>query len=333
MVTGAAGFIGSACIWRLNQAGIDDILAVDQAPEGEAPPNLRFLRCRGLVDKRRFIEQIRSRTLPHPVTAIIHMGACSSTTERNLEFLAENNVRYTRDLAEYCLEHGARFVYASSGATYGDGSRGFSDDDATTRQLHPLNPYGQSKQDFDLWALESGAAGTIAGLKFFNVFGPNEYHKGSMTSFVYRAFSQFRQEARVRLFRSDREEFRDGEQRRDFVYVKDCVEVVHWFLTHPAANGIYNVGTGVARTWNALAAAVAAAMQVDLKIEYVDMPAELRGAYQYHTLADTTKLRKAGYDLPFRSLEDAVADYIRNYLAQPVPYLQSRPVSTSGGLG
>ena len=326
VVTGAAGFIGSACIWRLNQAGIDEILAVDSvADDGAEPKNLRHLRYCSLVDKRLFIEQVRSRSLAEPVTAVIHMGACSSTTESNWEYLLENNVRYTCDLAEYCLEQGARYIYASSGATYGDGSQGFSDDDAATRTLRPLNLYGQSKQDVDLWALDTGAATRMVGLKFFNVFGPNEYHKGGMTSFAYRAFGQFQSEGKVRLFRSDHPDFRDGVQRRDFVYVKDCVEVIHWLLAHPEVNGLYNVGTGQARTWNDLAAAVAAAMEVDLKIDYVDMPAELRGRYQYHTLADTAKLRAAGYELPFSSLEEAVADYIRNYLAQPVPYLQSTP--------
>lgn len=323
VVTGGAGFIGSACIWKLNREGIDDVIAVDGVSGTAAPENLRSLRIRDLLDKQAFIDRVRADRVPFPVEAVIHMGACSSTTERDLEYLAENNVRYTRDLAEWCLARNIRFIYASSGATYGDGALGFSDDDRLTPQLQPLNPYGASKQAVDVWALETGAAARIAGLKFFNVFGPNEYHKGSMSSFVFKAYHQFRREGRVRLFRSDRAEIADGEQRRDFVYVKDCVEVVQWLLEHPDANGIFNVGTGTARTWNDLAAAVAAAMEVDLRIEYVDMPAELRGAYQYHTLADTQKLRRAGFDRPFRSLEEAVADYVRGYLAQPDPYLQA----------
>ncbi len=323
VVTGGAGFIGSACIWKLNREGIDTVVAVDGVSGTATPENLRSLRIQELLDKQTFIRQVRDDRVPFPVEAVIHMGACSSTTERDLEFLAENNVRYTRDLAEWCLACGVRFIYASSGATYGDGSLGFSDDDRLTPQLRPLNPYGASKQAVDVWALETGAATRMAGLKFFNVFGPNEYHKGPMSSFVFKAYHQFKEEGRVRLFRSDRADIADGEQQRDFVYVKDCVEVVQWLLEHPDANGIFNVGTGRARTWNDLAAAVAAAMEVDLKIDYVDMPAELRGAYQYHTLAETQKLRRAGFNRPFRSLEEAVADYVRGYLAQPDPYLQA----------
>jgi ADP-L-glycero-D-manno-heptose 6-epimerase len=237
------------------------------------------------------------------------------------EYLRENNTEYTRHLAKWAVRRGVRFLYASSAATYGDGSLGFSDDDETTRRLRPLNPYGESKHQFDLWALEHGYLDRIAGFKFFNVFGPNEYQKGPMISGAYRAFQQITATGKVSLFRSNHPEYADGEQRRDFVYVKDCVEVLWWFLCHPAANGLFNVGTGEARTWSDLARAVFAALDLPPRVEYIAAPDNLRATYQYHTQADLTRLRSVGCDVPFRSLEEAVADYVRNHLTRPQPYL------------
>jgi ADP-L-glycero-D-manno-heptose 6-epimerase len=257
------------------------------------------------------------RGLP-PLRAILHLGACSDTTETNGDFLMRNNFAYTRTLAQWCLAHGVRFIYASSAATYGDGELGYDDDIALLPRLRPRNKYAYSKHAFDLWALEHGAfagPGAITGLKYFNVFGPNEYHKGDMRSMVLKAYEQIQATGQVRLFKSHRPDFADGEQKRDFVYVDDAVALTAWFLDHPAAAGIFNVGAGVARTWNDLARAVFAAMGRPPQIEYVDMPEPIRTAYQYSTRADLNRLRAAGCHLPLRSLEDGVRDYVQNHLA------------------
>lgn len=323
VVTGAAGFIGSALVWRLNQAGIEEILAVDTAgKEGTAPP-LLGLRVTELVDRERFLEAVRGDRLPRSIRAVVHLGACAETTERDEQFLRKNNTEYTRHLAEWTVRNGARFLYASSAATYGDGSQGFSDADEATLRLRPLNPYGASKHAFDLHVLRSDLRGRIAGFKFFNVFGPNEYHKGPMVSGAYRMAQQIRETGRIALFRSEHPDYGDGEQRRDFVYVKDCVELLWWFLQRPEVNGLFNVGTGQDRSWNDLARAIFAALERPEAIDYVPLPEALRGSYQYYTAADLTRLRAAGYDRPFTPLEDAVADYVRGYLTQPNPYLQA----------
>jgi ADP-L-glycero-D-manno-heptose 6-epimerase len=321
VVTGGAGFIGSALIWQLNRHGIEDILVVDDQAAGSSR-NLASRRVAGCVDKGEFLRRVRAEEVPHPIEAVLHMGACSATTEMDRGYLRANNTEYTRELAEWALRRGTRFIYASSAATYGAGERGFSDADAVTPTLRPLNPYGESKQNFDLWALEQGLLGRMVGLKFFNVFGPNEYHKGDMASFVFKAFRPARDEGRVRLFRSLHPDFADGEQRRDFVYVKDCVDAVWWFLQHPEANGLFNIGTGRARTWNDLVAALGASLDRTLATEFVDLPPAIRDGYQYHTEAEIGKLRAAGYSRPFTSLEDAVADYVRGYLLTADPYLQ-----------
>lgn len=321
VVTGGAGFIGSAIIWRLNREGIRDILVVDEDPDSPKWRNLQHRDYAAVLDKQEFLQRIRSRDLPG-VEAVVHMGACSSTAEKNRDFLRENNTEYTRILAEWSLETGARFLYASSGATYGDGSRGFSDSDAVTPTLQQLNPYGESKHQFDVWALREGVLDRITGLKFFNVFGPNEYHKAHMASFVWKAYGQIRETGRVRLFRSHHPDYRDGQQQRDFVYIKDCVDVVWWVLQNPGVNGLYNVGTGQARSWLDLVRAISAAMGQEPEIEWTDVPESIRGGYQYHTQAEMDKLRTAGYGAPFRSLEETVADYIGGYLSQPDAYLK-----------
>jgi ADP-L-glycero-D-manno-heptose 6-epimerase len=321
MVTGGAGFIGSAFLWKLNQQGRDDLVVVDVLDATDKWRNLVHRRFADYWDHRELLGRIETGKMPKGITALVHMGACSSTTERDSQYLMQNNTLYTRALAEWALAHGVRFIYASSGATYGDGSQGYSDDDAVSERLSPLNMYGYSKQLFDLWAIRTGAAKAIAGLKFFNVYGPNEYHKGEMRSVIHKAFGQIQDTGTVKLFKSYRPEVRDGEQVRDFVYVKDAVEVLSWLLEHPQANGIFNVGTGQARTWNDLVAAVFAALKREPRIDYIEMPAELRDRYQYRTEADIRKLQTAGFNRPFATLEAGVTDYVKNYLTHADPYL------------
>jgi ADP-L-glycero-D-manno-heptose 6-epimerase len=321
VVTGGAGFIGSAFIWKLNGEGIDNIIVVDELGESEKWKNLVKRRYADYIHKDDFLMMIMSEELPFPVQSIIHMGACSSTTERDADYLMENNYRYTCRLSEWAVKHDVRFIYASSAATYGDGAKGFSDDDDTTKSLQPINMYGYSKQLFDLWALRLRAEQKIAGVKFFNVFGPNEYHKEDMVSVIYKAFHQIKEKGRVRLFKSHRPDFGDGEQMRDFVYVKDCVDALWWLLNNREVNGIFNLGSGRARTWNDLIRAVFSAMGLKPEIEYIDMPEALRDQYQYFTEAKMDKLKSAGCPAQFGSLEEAVSDYVKGYLQRPDPYL------------
>jgi ADP-L-glycero-D-manno-heptose 6-epimerase len=321
VVTGGAGFIGSAFIWKLNSEGIDDIIVVDELGESEKWKNLVKRRYADYIHKDDFLKMILAEKLPFNVRALIHMGACSSTTERDADYLLSNNYRYTCRLATWAMKQEVRFIYASSAATYGDGSRGFSDADAVTQTLKPINMYGYSKQLFDLWALRRRAELKIAGIKFFNVFGPNEYHKEDMVSVVYQAFHQIRERGRVRLFKSHKPDFGDGEQMRDFIYVKDCVDVLWWLLQNRDVKGIFNLGTGQSRTWNDLIAAVFSALGRKPEIEYIDMPDAVRGQYQYFTEAKMDKLRKAGCPAPFLTLEAAVRDYVTGYLQQADPYL------------
>lgn len=316
VVTGGAGFIGSAVIWKLNTQGVDDIVVVDSLGVSDKWRNLVTRRFADYLDKDDFLELVLDDAVPFEVETVIHMGACSSTTEPDADYLMENNYRYTAQLARWAVEKDIRFIYASSAATYGDGSLGFSDDDGVRVQLRPINMYGYSKQLFDLWALRNGMASQIAGIKFFNVFGPNEYHKGDMRSVVHKAFEQIRDTGKVRLFKSYRPDFRDGEQKRDFIYVKDCVDVIWWFLEHRETTGLFNLGTGHARTWNDLAGAVFAAMGVKPEIEYIEMPEDIRPHYQYLTEAKMDKLRAAGCPVRTMSLEDAVSDYVKQYLAK-----------------
>lgn len=321
IVTGGAGFIGSAYIWKLNEAGIQDILVVDALDCSDKWKNLVNRRFESYMDHEEFLGRVEDDLLPGHVEAVIHMGACSATTERDANYLMENNTHYTIKLAEWAMRRGARFIYASSGATYGDGAQGYSDDDGVTATLKPLNMYGYSKQLFDLWALRQGAVSRLAGLKFFNVYGPNEYHKDDMRSVVHKAFGQILDTGRVSLFKSYRPDYRDGEQVRDFVYVKDVVDVIDWLRLHPDKNGIFNVGTGQARTWIDLAKAVFSALERPPEIDFVEMPEHLRDRYQYRTQASIEKLRAAGYAAPFCSLEDGVGDYVRNYLMKADPTL------------
>ena len=319
IVTGGAGFIGSAFVKKLNREGIDDILIVDALGENDKWKNLLGLRYADYLHKDVFIDRLISGRLKFEPSAVVHMGACSSTTVRDVEYLMENNYRYTKTLAHWCAARDIRLLYASSAATYGNGENGFSDE-CDLRLLRPLNPYGYSKHLFDLRAERDGLFEKIAGLKFFNVFGPNEYHKGEMASLVFKGFRRISETGRIGLFKSCRQEFSDGEQARDFVYVKDCTEAMWWLLSHENVNGLFNLGTGVARTWNDLALALFSAMGRSPEIDYLDMPEGLRGSYQYFSRAETEKLAKAGCPLKFRSLEEAVKDYVANHLTKENPH-------------
>ena len=315
IVTGGAGFIGSAIVWRLNQLGEENILVVDELGGDEKWKNLVGLNFKDFINKYDFIDEIIGNGLTdYDAKAIIHMGANSSTTEKDADLLLTNNYEYTKALAEYSLKNNVRFIYASSAATYGNGLLGFDDDLLKTNEFHPLNMYGYSKHLFDLWALKHDAFKNIVGLKYFNVYGPNEYHKGDMRSVVHKAFEQVRDTGKVKLFKSLNKAYKDGEQKRDFIYVKDAVNITLHFLGHPDKCGLFNVGSGKARTWNDLVAALFNAMNKPVNIEYINLPDHLADKYQYFTEANTNKIKSAGYNEPVSSLEDGVNDYVKNYL-------------------
>ena len=311
VVTGGAGLIGSALIWALNRRGFDDILVVDALDETDKWRHLVPLRFADYVDAADFLASLRDRP-KDGIGTILHLGACSSTTERDSAYLMRNNYEYTKQLAHWAVEHRVRFVYASSAATYGS-LEALLSDEIPLEELRPLNAYGYSKQLFDLYAQRTGLAQQICGIKYFNVFGPNEDHKGNMRSMVHKAFEQIRDRGTVRLFKSARPEFRDGEQRRDFIYVKDAVGMT-LHLAQSGASGIFNVGSGIAHTWLDLIRPIFRALDVPERIEFVDMPAELRDKYQYYTCADIARLRASGYDAPVTTLHEAVSDYVTNYL-------------------
>ena len=313
IVTGAAGFIGSNLVAALNARGDSDILAVDELGADEKWKNLVGLEFQDYWEKDDFLFALRNDSLGK-VDTVFHLGANSSTTEKNASHLVENNYRFTRELCEWCMHHDIRFIYASSAATYGDGSLGYSDSDDVTPTLKPLNMYGYSKQMFDLWAMRHGLFDRIAGLKYFNVYGPREDHKGDMRSVINKAYHQIRETGEVKLFKSYKPEYKDGEQLRDFVYVKDAVAVTLFLHDQADVSGLFNCGTGKARTWNDLVKATFKAMGMEPKIAYIDMPESLHAKYQYRTEADMAKLRDAGYEDEFTSLEHGVADYVKNWL-------------------
>jgi ADP-L-glycero-D-manno-heptose 6-epimerase len=315
IITGAAGFIGRNTVAELNRRGHQELILVDTLGKDEKWRNLVGLRYEEILSPQALLAQL-DRGQFCDAEAILHLGANSSTTERDADSLLESNYRYTRRLCEFSLQRGIRMIYASSAATYGDGSRGYSDDDQSTAQLQPLNMYGYSKHMFDLWAMKTGALQKIVGLKYFNVFGPYEDHKGDMKSVVAKAYRQIRETGKVQLFKSYNHKYADGEQMRDFVYVKDAVAVTLSFLENRSVGGLFNCGTGKARTWKDLVTAVFRAMNLPVKIEYIDMPEVLRGKYQYFTEANMSKLRAAGYTAPFRSLEGAITDYVETYLSK-----------------
>ncbi len=314
VVTGGAGFIGRNVVAELNRRGEDEIVIVDELGKDDKWKNLGGLRYEDIVSPEEFLGLLEEGQFAD-ARSLIHLGACSATTEKDADFLLRNNYQYTRVLCNWSLEHEVRFVYASSGATYGDGAEGYDDDDAVTPTLKPLNMYGYSKQIFDLWALKHGLFANIVGLKYFNVFGPFEDHKGDMRSVISKSYEQIRHIHRVHLFKSYKPEYRDGEQMRDFVYVKDAVDVTLHFALQDAdaPGGLLNVGTGKARTWLDLAKATFAAMGLEPKIDFIEMPEHLQGKYQYFTQATVEKLRAAGYTKGFTSLEDGVRDYIATH--------------------
>jgi len=317
IVTGGEGFIGSALVWSLNQHSIDDIIIVDHLGKNEKWKNLTSLHYTDYIDKTDFINRLEAGTFGNSIDAIFHLGACSATTELDADYLMENNYRYTLRLAQWREEHSkTRFIYASSAATYGNGEQGYSDDESKLHLLRPLNMYGYSKHLFDCVALKKGWLSQIVGLKFFNVFGPNENHKGDMRSVINKAYPRLRDECAISLFKSYNPNYADGEQLRDFIYIKDAVEMILFFIDNPNVNGIYNIGTGKARSWNDIAAALFKAVGKEQYIDYIDMPLALRNKYQYFTQADITKLKTAGYVYSCSSLEDAVFDYVTEYLAK-----------------
>ena len=316
VVTGGAGFIGSAIVWRLNQLGEEEVVIVDELGTDEKWKNLVGLRFTDFINKNDFLERISGDAFAGSISAIIHMGACSSTTEKDADFLMDNNFKYTVELAKYCIVKGVRFIYASSAATYGDGSRGYEDDESKLNELVPMNMYGYSKHLVDVWAVKEKVLNKIVGLKYFNVFGPNEYHKGDMRSVVHKAFGQIRETGGVKLFKSYLKEYSNGEQMRDFIYVKDAVDMTLFFLENKDKNGIFNIGTGKARTWNDLVTILFKAMNKKVNIEYIDMPEAIRNKYQYFTQAKMEKLFDAGYDKPISSLEDGINEYVKNYLVE-----------------
>jgi ADP-L-glycero-D-manno-heptose 6-epimerase len=312
LITGAAGLIGSA-VARAAAAHGAQVYAVDALGVDARWRNLARLPIADYWDRDEFLDRIeRGRSLPR-FDAVIHLGASTDTTERDAGFLMRNNFAYTRALAQWCRARGVRFLYASSAATYGDGALGCSDDPALLPKLRPLNAYAYSKHAFDLWALQAGAftgPNGITGLKYFNVYGPGEAHKGEMRSMVLKAYEQIQATGKVRLFQSHRPEYGNGEQVRDFLYVDDAAAMTLWFLDHPDATGIFNLGSGTARTWNDLARAVFAALGRTPAIDYVPMPEAIRAAYQYATCADLGRLRAAGCTLQARTLEVGVKDYV-----------------------
>jgi len=318
IVTGGAGFIGSNIVKRLNELGENRILIVDNLGNTDKWRNLAGLDFEDYVQKDVFLERLSGGAFGGKISAIFHMGARTSTTESDMEYLMKNNYEYTKILALWAVKEGVRFIYASSAATYGDGSTGFSDDHSLLTRLRPLNAYGYSKHLFDLWALKKGLLDKIVGLKYFNVFGPNEWHKGEMRSMVLKAYEQIKKDGEVRLFKAYHKDYGDGGQLRDFIYVRDAVEMTLYFLEHPEINGIFNIGTGKPRTWNDLANAVFTAIGKRPSIEYIDMSESIRGKYQYFTKADISKLRLSGYENETTILEEAVREYINTITCKGV---------------
>ncbi len=311
VVTGAAGFIGSCLVAKLNELKRQDLILVDHYDAEDDPKkkNLSGKKYIRYFDKAEYLKLLRRDQFDFDVDCIFHMGACSSTTLQDAAYFQANNLEYSCHVAEWAVKYKARLIYASSAATYGNGNQGYSDDEATISKLKPLNLYGESKQKFDEWVLSRGYQDRMVGVKFFNVFGPNEYHKGDMRSVVAKAYDRVVAEGKMMLFKSYNPKYKDGEQQRDFIYVKDAVDALLFFMDNPSVNGIFNLGTGRARTWKDLAAALFSSIGKPVNIEYMDMPEVLRPRYQYFTEADMAKLRRAGYTKPFMPLEEAVRDF------------------------
>lgn len=316
LVTGGAGFIGSALVWALNRRGLTNIVISDILGHDEKWKNLVPLKYADYVEAGVFRERLRVQADAFgKFSAVFHLGACSATTEKNASYLIDNNFAYTKELAAWSLAQKARFIYASSAATYGDGAQGMDDKNDDLAALRPLNMYGYSKHLFDLYAQREGFLKSVVGVKYFNVYGPNEDHKGDMRSLVNKAYQQILETGKVRLFKSYKPEFKDGEQMRDFLYVKDAIEMtIHFAETATAAGGLFNLGSGEANTWLTLSRAIFTALDREPKIEFIEMPEVLRGKYQYYTKADISKLRASGYARPLTPLPEAVRDYVQNYM-------------------
>ncbi len=310
ILTGGAGFIGSCLLWKLNKEGISDIIIVDNIDDDGKWKNLSGKHYLDYIQKNEFLSLLDKNSLQAP-ECIIHLGACSSTLVTDHAYLLSNNFEYSKRLAQWALSNKARFIYASSAATYGAGTFGYDDSNENTLRLKPLNMYGLSKHLFDLWILNSGYETMVTGLKFFNVFGPNEYHKAEMMSVVCKNFFDINNGGPIRLFRSYNPDYADGGQKRDFIYVKDAVEVLYYFLNNPDKTGIFNLGSGQARSWNDLASAIFTALGRAHQIEYIDMPDLIKAKYQYFTEARMDKLRKAGYKRSFYTLEASIRDYAK----------------------
>ncbi|TLU99356.1 ADP-glyceromanno-heptose 6-epimerase [Dyadobacter luticola] len=314
IVTGAAGFIGSGLISRLNADGFKNIIAVDDFSKIEKAENLEGKTIKEKVERSELFDWIDANS--RDIEFIFHIGARTDTTEFDKEIFDELNVNYSKSIWQKCVAYQVPLVYASSAATYGLGENGYDDDETTLSQLKPLNPYGDSKNEFDIWALEQEEKPFFwVGLKFFNVYGPNEYHKGRMASVIFHAYNQIKATEKMKLFRSHNPEYKDGEQMRDFIYVKDLIDVCIFFMHHRKNSGIYNLGTGEARTFKDLVISTFNAMDKTPDISYIDTPADIRDKYQYFTEANMSKIRSIGYDKPFTSLEAGVKDYVQNYLA------------------
>jgi ADP-L-glycero-D-manno-heptose 6-epimerase len=322
VITGAAGFIGSCLVGFLNNAGYGNLILVDDFSKHEKDINLEGKTFSKKIEREEFFDWLEKEN--PEIHFFYHIGARTDTTEFNYSIHEHLNVEYSKKVWNYCAQNNVPLVYASSAATYGSGELGYKDDESIIEKLKPLNPYGISKNEFDKWALRQAQDDNPpkwAGLKFFNVYGPNEYHKGRMTSVIFHSYNQVKENGFVKLFKSHKKEFKDGEQLRDFIYVKDVLKICFWFLecwkNDPKTfiSGIYNVGTGKARTFNDLVNATYSALDKTPQIEYIDMPVDIRDTYQYYTEAEMSKIRSAGYSDDFYSLEEGIADYVRNYLS------------------
>ncbi len=321
VITGGMGFIGSAVVWEMNNSGIDNLIIVDSPSTNNSWKNLVNIRFADIIDKNTFIKKIEENKINYLIEGIIHMGACADTTENRVDYLLENNFQYTKKLATWAINNNCRFLYASSAATYGNGPD-FADDEEKIYSLKPLNIYGYSKHLFDIWAYRNNLLKQIAGIKFFNVFGPNEYHKGEMRSVIHKKFYEIMETGKANLFKSYKPQYKDGEQKRDFIYIKDAVKIIMFIYKNKSINGIFNAGTGIARSFNDIAKTIFSILGKKENIQYIDMPENIRNSYQYFTQADVKKIRNAGYKETFLSLEESIQDYIKNYLLKEDPYLK-----------
>ena len=308
VLTGGAGFIGSCFLWKLNQEGIDNVIVVDDFADGSKWKNLVGKRFTDSIQKDDFLDILESGKIRR-VKTIVHLGACTSTVLNDAAYFLKNNYEYSKRLAAWADIHAVRFIYASSAATYGDGSNGYDDAESKLQSLEPLNIYGYSKHLFDLWMLRRGLLKKAIGFKFFNVFGPNEYHKGEMMSVICKRFDDLKAGKPIRLFKSYHPDYKDGEQKRDFIYVKDAVEVMYYFFRKPHKAGVFNLGMGEAHSWNELAQAMSLVLEKNPEIEYIEMPEEIKSKYQYFTQAKMDKVRAASCKHKFMPLKDAIKDY------------------------